>query len=87
MLGYSECVRASEAFSRYRHLAATRVRVVEVFDLRDGDRRAITSAELEAIAQCQRLATEQRAEARRRRQVSPARGVPAGLGGVSRVIE
>lgn len=87
MRGYGECVLASEAFSLYRHLAATRVRVVEIFDLRGGDQRAITSTELEAIAQRQRLAAEHRAAARRRHRVSPARGAPAGLGGVSRVIE
>jgi hypothetical protein len=87
MRGYSECALASEAFSLCRHLAATRVRVVEIFDLRDGDQRAITSAELEAIAQRQRLAAEQRAAAHRRRQILPARGASASLGGASRVIE
>jgi hypothetical protein len=55
MRGYSECLLASEAFSLYRHLAGTRVQVVEILDLRDGDRKVITSAELEANAQSERL--------------------------------
>lgn len=55
MRGYSECLLASEAFSLYRHLSATRVRVVEILDLRGGDRKVITSAELEANAQSERL--------------------------------
>ncbi len=56
MRGYSECVLASEAFGLYRHLARTRVRVVEILDLRDGDRKVITSTELEASAQRERPA-------------------------------
>jgi hypothetical protein len=52
--GYSECAQASEAFTVCRRLAGTRVRVVEILDLRGGDRKAITSAELEAIAQSER---------------------------------
>ena len=52
--GYSECAQASEAFTVCRRLAGTRVRVVEILDLRSGDRKAITSAELEAIAQSER---------------------------------
>ena len=52
--GYSECTLASDALDLYRHLAKTRVRVIEIFDLRHGERRAITGDELEAIAQKER---------------------------------
>jgi len=52
--GHSDCSLACDAFPLYRRLARTSVRVVEIFDLRGGERRPITGAELEAIAQQER---------------------------------
>ncbi len=70
MRGYSECVLASEAFGLYRHLAGTRVRVVEILDLRAGNRKVITGAELEANAQSERLGKHKAARNGCRRDVS-----------------
>jgi len=64
MRGHSDCAEACDAFSLYRRLEKTRVRVIEIFDLRDGDRRIITSAELEAIAQRERHRRHQAASHR-----------------------
>jgi hypothetical protein len=52
--GLSECALASEAFSVYRRLAKARVQVEQILDLREGHETPITSAELEAMAQCER---------------------------------
>ena len=51
--GCSECALASEAFSVYRRVAKTTVRVEQILHLREGHETPITSAELEAMAQCE----------------------------------
>ncbi len=45
---------AAEAFAAYRRLIRKKVAVKGILDLRAGDQRQITSAELEAIAWCER---------------------------------
>lgn len=52
--GYSECALASEAFTVYRRLVRTSVRVEKILDLRAGHETPITGAELEAMAQRER---------------------------------
>ena len=52
--GYSECALASEAFTVYRRLARTSVRVEKILNLRAGHETPITGAELEAMAQRER---------------------------------
>jgi hypothetical protein len=52
--GYSECALASEAFTVYRRLVRTSVRVEKILDLRAGQETPITDAELEAMAQRER---------------------------------
>jgi hypothetical protein len=52
--GYSECALAGEAFTVYRRLARSSVRVEKILDLRAGHETPITGAELEAMAQRER---------------------------------
>jgi hypothetical protein len=52
--GTSDCTWASEAFTVYRRLAGTGVRVEKILDLRAGGKTPITGAELEAMAQRER---------------------------------
>jgi len=53
--GVSDCALASEAFTVYRRLARSSVRVEQILDLRAGGEAPITGAELEAMAQRERL--------------------------------
>lgn len=53
--GISECALASEAFTVYRRLGKSSVRVEQILDLRAGHETPITGAELEAMAQRERL--------------------------------
>ena len=53
--GYSECALASEALSVCRRLAKSSVQVEQILDLRAGDETPITAAELEAMAQRERV--------------------------------
>jgi hypothetical protein len=53
--GTSDCALASEAFTVYRRLAKSSVRVERILDLREGHEAPITGAELEAMAQRERL--------------------------------
>lgn len=46
-----ECQTVSEAFALYRRLVRARFEFIEIIDLREGSVHAISSAELEAIAQ------------------------------------
>ncbi len=46
-----DCHAAREGFAQYRRLVRARLEFIEIFDLRDGSARPISSAELEAIVQ------------------------------------
>jgi hypothetical protein len=63
--GTSECAPASEAFAVCRQLATTRLRVIEILDLREGSGKSISAPELEAIAQGERLGRHKSARVRR----------------------
>jgi hypothetical protein len=53
--GISECTLASEAFTVYRRLGKSSVRVEQILDLRAGHEVPITGTDLEAMAQRERL--------------------------------
>jgi hypothetical protein len=53
--GYSDCALASEALAVCRRLARSSVQVEKILDLRAGDETPITTAELEAMAQRERV--------------------------------
>lgn len=50
LLGVGEYELASDAFALYRRVTRTRARIERIVDLRDGEEKPISGAELEALA-------------------------------------